>query len=65
MTISGRAGSTTSVGEVGLVITLSSTPGKIEGAGETDGTSLVDIVRSKVASVTAVPSISVPLVGSG
>ena len=38
VTTSGRTGSTTSVGEVGLVITLSSAPGKIDGAGETKGT---------------------------
>ena len=65
MTISGRTGSTTSVGEVGLVITLSSAPGKIDGAGETDGISLTDIVGSKVGSMTTVPSISFPLAGSG
>ena len=65
MTTSGRAGSTTSVGKVGLVITLSSALGKIDGAGETDGTSLIDTVGSEVASVTTVPSVSVPLAGSG
>ena len=59
VTISWTAGSTTSVGKVGLVITLSSAPGK------TDGTSLVDIIGSGVASVTTVPSTSVPLAGSG
>ena len=65
MTISERAGSTTSVGEVGLVITFSSAPGKIGGAGETDSTLLIDIVGSEVTSVTIVPSIPVPLAGSG
>ena len=55
MTISERAGSTTSVGEVGLVITLNSAPGKIDGAGETDGISLTDIVGSEIGSVTTAP----------
>ena len=52
MTISGRAGSTTSVGEVGLVITFSSALGKIGGTGKTNGISLTDIVGSEVGSVT-------------
>ena len=65
MTIPGRAGSTTNVGEVGLVITFSSAPGKMGGTGETDGTSLIDIIGSEMGSMTTVPSISAPLAGSG
>ena len=49
VTIAGRAGSTTNVGEVGLVITFSSAPGKIGGTGKTNGISLTDIVGSEVA----------------
>ena len=65
VTISGRAGSTTNIGEVGLVTTFSSTLGKIGGTGKTNGTSLIDIVGSKDGSVTTVFSIPLPLVGSG
>ena len=65
VTISGRSGSTTNVGEVGLVITFSSALGKIGGTGKINGTSLTDIVESKDGSVTTVPSISFPLIGPG
>ena len=59
VTISWTAGSTISVREVGLVITLSSAPGI------TDGTSLVGIIGSEDAAVTIVPSIPVLLAGLG
>ena len=48
MTFSGGAGSTTSVGEVGLVITFSSTLGKIGGTGKTNDISLTDVVGNEV-----------------
>ena len=65
VTIFGRAGSTTNVGKVGLVITFSSALDKIGGTVKTNGTPLTDIVGSEDGSVTTVPSIPLSLVGSG
>ena len=48
VTTSGRVGSITSVGEVGLAITFSFTIGKISSAGETIGSSLTDVVGSEI-----------------
>ena len=66
VTISGRAGSTTSVRDAGLVITFSSLVVRIGSVSETTGISLTDVVGSETGSVTTVPSASlVSLVGSG
>ena len=60
MTIFGRAGSTTNVGEVGLVITFSSVLGKIGGTDETNSISLTKVDGGKIGSITTVPSASLP-----
>ena len=65
VTISGRAGSTTNVGEVGLVITFSSALGKIGGIDETNGISLTKVDGGKIGSITTVPSASPLPVDSG
>ena len=65
VTISGRA-SSTSVGDVGLVITFSSVVVRIGNVYETTGISPTDVVESVIGSVTTIPSASlVPLAGSG
>ena len=56
VTTSGRAGSTTSVGEVGLATTFSFAIGRIGSTGEITGISLTDVVGNEVGSVTTVPS---------
>ena len=65
MTISGKGGSTTNVGEVGLIITFSSAVVKMGSVGETTGISLTDVVGSEIGSVTTVPLASFPLTDLG
>ena len=66
MTTSGRVGSTTSVGEVGLAITFSFAIGRIGSAGKITDSSLTDVVESEIGFVTTIPSVSLkPLSGSG
>ena len=65
VTTSGRVGSTTSVGEVGLAITFSFAIGRICSAGKTTGSSLTDVAVSEICSVTTIPSVFLkPLSGS-
>ena len=65
MTISGKVGSTTIVGDEGPVITFSSVVPSIGSISKTTGISPIEVVGSEIGYVTTVPSASFLPTGSG